>query len=140
VTENSPADRFGNRRHVIPLIEQHEFFHQILRRNQVSRRSVLRGGVSAAGASLLLGGGFAAPAYASSTADDLATAGTIAGGFVVNGRHLSFGPNPQRQMWVAGQLFNLNTYNAVPSGIRVEVEYGHDVGYGRTVAALKSGT
>ena len=120
---------------MIPLIEQHEFFHQILRRNQVSRRSVLRGGVSAAGASLLLGGGFAAPAYASSTADDPATAGTIAGGFVVNGRHLSFGPNPQRQMWVAGQLFNLNTYNAVPSGIRVEVEYGHDVGYGRTVAA-----
>ena len=39
-------------------------------------------------------------------------------------------------MWVAGQLFNLNTYNAVPSGIKVEVEYGHEAGvYGRTVLA-----
>ena len=65
----------------------------------------------------------------------MATTGTVAGGFVVNGRHLSFGPNPQRQMWVAGPLFNLNTYNAVPSGIGVEVEYVHDAGYGRTATA-----
>ena len=54
---------------------------------------------------------------------------------MVNGRHLSFGSDPQRQMWVAGQLFNLNTYNAVPSGIRVHVEYGHDTAYGHVVPA-----
>jgi Calcineurin-like phosphoesterase len=68
-------------------------------------------------------------------ADALASTGTVADGFVVNGRHLSFGSDPRRQMWVAGQLFNLNTYNAVPSGIKVHVEYGHDASYGRVVRA-----
>ncbi|HTJ67654.1 MAG TPA: metallophosphoesterase [Actinospica sp.] len=116
---------------MIPFVEQHELFQQILRRNAVSRRTVLRGGVGAAGAAFLLGGGFGAPAYASA----LTGTGTIAGGFVVNGRHLSFGPDPRRQMWVTGQLFNLNTYNAVPSGIKVEVEYGHDALYGHTATA-----
>ena len=112
------------------MAEQHELFQQVLRRNVVSRRSMLRGSVTAAGAAFLLGGtGTAA------FADPLSSTGTVAGGFVVNGRHLSFGPNPQRQMWVAGQLFNLNTYNAVPSGVRVHVEYGHDRSYGHTVPA-----
>jgi len=65
----------------------------------------------------------------------LASTGTVADGFVVNGRHLAFGPNPEQQMWVAGQLFNLNTYNAVPSGVRAYVEYGYDAYYGALVEA-----
>jgi hypothetical protein len=113
------------------MIEQHELFQQVLRRNLVSRRTMIRGSVGAAGAAFLLGGGAAETAFA----DVLTHTGTVAGGFVVNGRHLSFGSDPERQMWVAGQLFNLNTYNAVPSGIRVHVEYGHDTAYGHVVPA-----
>ena len=112
------------------MAEQHELFQQVLRRNVVSRRAMLRGGIGAAGAAFLLGGS-ARTAFA----DTLASTGTIADGFVVNGRHLAFGPDPRRQMWVAGQLFNLNEYNAVPSGIKVHVEYGHDASYGRVVPA-----
>src|SRR5271165_5858114 len=114
----------------VPMAEQHELFQQVLRRNVVSRRAMLRGGIGAAGAAFLLGGS-ARTAFA----DTLASTGTIADGFVVNGRHLAFGPDPRRQMWVAGQLFNLNEYNAVPSGIKVHVEYGHDASYGRVVPA-----
>jgi hypothetical protein len=133
MTEDSPrAGASGIRPRIVSLAEEHELFQQILRRNAVSRRSILRGGVSASGAAFLLGGGFGA---ARASADALSSTGTIAGGFVVNGRHLSFGPDPQRQMWVAGQLFNLNTYNAVPSGIKVEVEYGRDAFYGHTAVA-----
>jgi hypothetical protein len=113
------------------MAEQHELFQQILRRNVVSRRTMLRGSVGAAGAAFLLGGGFGEVAFA----DALTTTGTVAGGFVVNGRHLSFGRDPQREMWVAGQLFDLNQYNAVPSGIKLAVEYGHDRTYGRVVQA-----
>jgi hypothetical protein len=113
------------------MVEQHELFQQVLRRNVVSRRTVLRGSVGATGAAFLLGGGVGGTAFA----DALSSTGTVAGGFVVNGRHLAFGPDPRRQMWVAGQLLNLNTYNAVPSGIRVYVEYGHDASYGRMVPA-----
>jgi hypothetical protein len=112
------------------MAEQHELFQQVLRRNVVSRRTMLRGGIGAAGAAFLLGGS-ARTAFAGT----LASTGTIADGFVVNGRHLAFGPDPRRQMWVAGQLFNLNEYNAVPSGIKVHVEYGHDASYGRVVPA-----
>jgi hypothetical protein len=113
------------------MAEQHELFQQVLRRNVVSRRTILRGGISAAGATFLLGG-----ATGTALAGPLAAAGTIADGFVVNGRHLSFGADPERSMWVAGQLFNLNTYNAVPpSGITVAVEYGHDASYGHRVTA-----
>jgi Calcineurin-like phosphoesterase len=113
------------------MAEQHEVFQQVLRRNVVSRRTILRGGISAAGATFLLGG-----ATGTALAGTLAAPGTIADGFVVNGRHLSFGADPERSMWVAGQLFNLNTYNAVPpSGITVVVEYGHDASYGHRVSA-----
>ena len=112
------------------MVEQHELFHQILRRNTISRRTMLRGSIGVAGAAFLLGrsGGTA-------FADTLTSTGTVADGFLVNGRHLSFGPNPEREMWVAGQLFNLNTYNAVPSGITVYVEYGDDASYGGVVQA-----
>jgi Calcineurin-like phosphoesterase len=81
--------------------------------------------------SAMLGNGFGSPAFA----EQLSSTGTVAGGFVVNGRHLAFGADPQRQMAVAGQLFNLNTYNAVPSGIRVRVEYGTDRSYGAVAHA-----
>ena len=84
------------------------------------------GSVGAVGAAFLLGNGYGSRAFA----DQLASTGTIADGFVVNGRHLSFGVDPQREMWVAGQLFNLNHYNAVPSGFKVSVEYGTDRSYG----------
>jgi hypothetical protein len=66
----------------------------------------------------------------------IASTGTVAGGFLVNGRHLSFGDDPSREMWVGGQLFNLNKYNAVPpSSVRVWLEYGRDRSYGRRVEA-----
>ena len=84
------------------------------------------GSVGAVGAAFLLGNGYGSRAFA----DQLASTGTIADGFVVNGRHLSFGVDPQREMWVAGQLFNLNHYNAVPSRFKVSVEYGTDHTYG----------
>jgi len=113
------------------MAEQHELFQRVLRRNVVSRRTMLRGSIGAAGAAFLLGGGSARPAFA----DVLASTGTVADGFVVNGRHLAFGPNPEHEIWVAGQLFNLNTYNAVPSGIRAYVEYGYDEYYGALVEA-----
>jgi len=139
MTEDLPRAGASGRESFQPpamhFVEQHELFQQILRRNLVSRRSILRGSVTAAGAAFLLGGGYGATATASVTSVDTSTIGTIAGGFVVNGRHLSFGPDPRRSMWVAGQLFNLNTYNAVPSGIKVEVEYGRDASYGHTAAA-----
>ncbi len=97
----------------------------------VSRRSLLKGSVGAAGAALLLGNGFGSPAFA----EQLSSTGTVAGGFVVNGRHLAFGADPRHEMAVAGQLFNLNTYNAVPSGIKVRVEYGTDRSYGAVATA-----
>jgi len=104
-----------------------------LRRQVVSRRTVVRGAVGAAAGSLLLGSGrWSGQAVAAV----LAETGTVAGGFVVNGRHLSFGDDPTREMWVGGQLFNINTYNAVPPrSVRVWVDYGTDRFYGRTVEA-----
>jgi hypothetical protein len=113
------------------MAEQHELFQQVLRRNVVSRRTILRGSIGVAGAAFLLGGTSGQRAFA----DVLSSTGTVADGFVVNGRHLSFGADPEREMWVAGQLFNLNTYNAVPSGIKVSVEYGLDGSYGNVVRA-----
>jgi hypothetical protein len=117
-----------------PLAEQHEDWMAHLRSQPVSRRTIFRGAVGAAAGGLLLGSGVrwsdrAVAAVAAST-------GTIAGGFVVNGRHLSFGDDPATQMWVGGQLFNLNHYNAVPPrSVRVWVDYGRDASYGHTVEA-----
>ena len=104
-----------------------------LRRQVVSRRTVVRGAVGAAAGSLLLGSGrWSGQAVAAALADT----GTVAGGFVVNGRHLSFGDDPTTQMWVGGQLFNINTYNAVPPrSVRVWVDYGTDRFYGHTLEA-----
>ncbi len=111
--------------------EQHELLQQQLRRNVVSRRNVLRGSVGVAGAAFLLGGGYGSRALA----DTLSSTGTVAGGFVVNGRHLAFGVDPRREMAIAGQLFNLNKYNSVPSGIKVRVQYGIDSSYGHWASA-----
>jgi Calcineurin-like phosphoesterase len=116
-----------------PFAQQHEEWMAHLRRQVVSRRTVVRGAVGAAAGSLLLGSGrWSGQAVAAVLADT----GTVAGGFVVNGRHLSFGDDPTREMWAGGQLFNINTYNAVPPrSVRVWVDYGTDRFYGRTVEA-----
>ena len=104
-----------------------------LRRQVVSRRTIVRGAVGAAAGSLLLGSG----SWSSqAVAAVVASTGTVAGGFLVNGRHLSFGDDPAREMWAGGQLFNLNKYNAVPpKSVRVWLEYGTDRSYGHTIAA-----
>src|SRR5580692_4648478 len=114
-----------------PLAEQHDEWMAHLRRQAVSRRTVFRGAIGAAAAgSFLLGSG---RWPASAVAAVAAQTGTIAGGFVVNGRHLSFGDNPETEMWVGGQLFNLNQYNAVPPGsVRVFVAYGRAKSYAQT--------
>jgi hypothetical protein len=116
-----------------PLAEQHEEWTAHLRRHVVSRRTVLKGSVGAAAGSLLLGPGLWS---GSAVAAAIAAAGTVAGGFLVNGRHLSFGDDPRREMWVGGQLINVDTYNAVPpKSVRVWVEYGGDRSYGHRVEA-----
>jgi hypothetical protein len=116
-----------------PLVEQHEEWMAHLRRQVVSRRTIVRGAVGAAAGSLLLGAGNWSD---QAVAAVIASTGTVAGGFLVNGRHLSFGDDPRTQMWVGGQLFNLNKYNAVPPrSVRVWLEYGRDRSYGHTVGA-----
>jgi len=104
-----------------------------LRRQGVSRRTVIKGAVGAAAGSLLLGSGnWSGQAVAAA----VASTGTVAGGFLVNGRHLSFGDDPRREMWAGGQLFNLHKYNAVPPrSVRVWLEYGRDRSYGHVVDA-----
>ena len=105
-----------------------------LRRQVVSRRRVFRGAVGAAAGGLLLGSGTRWSERA--VAAVLADTGTVAGGFLVNGRHLSFGDDPAREMWAGGQPFNINTYNEVPPrSIRVWVDYGRDRFCGHTVEA-----
>jgi Calcineurin-like phosphoesterase len=122
-----------NARQDRPLVEQHEEWTAHLRRQVVSRRTVFRGAVGAAAGSLLLGSGRWADAAVAAT---LAGTGTIAGGFVVNGRHLSFGPDPTTEMRAGGQLFNLTTYNAIPPrSVRVVLDYGRDRSYGSVVEA-----
>ncbi|HTR91982.1 MAG TPA: metallophosphoesterase family protein [Trebonia sp.] len=117
-----------NPRRERPLAEQYDEWAAHLRRHPVSRRAMISGSVGAAAAGLLLGpGGW--PARAAAAA--VAATGTVAGGFLVNGRHLSFGDDPSTQMWVGGQLFNLNKYNALPpKSLRVWLEYGTDHSYG----------
>jgi hypothetical protein len=106
-----------------------------LRGQVVSRRTLVRGTVGGATAGLLLGAGSRASAAGLSGAVLMDT-GTIASGFVVNGRHLSFGADPSTTMWAGGQLINLNHYNALPPrSVRVWLDYGTDRSYGRTVEA-----
>jgi hypothetical protein len=122
-----------NTRQDRPLVEQHEEWTAHLRRQVVSRRTVLRGAVGAAAGSLLLGSGRWADAAVAAT---LAGTGTVAGGFVVNGRHLSFGADPTTEMRAGGQLFNLTAYNAIPPrSVRVFLDYGRDRSYGSVVEA-----
>src|ERR1700722_7185434 len=116
-----------------PLAEQHETWMAHLRRQTVSRRTIARDPVGPAVGRLLLGpGNWSDQAVASA----VASVGTVAGGFVVNGRHLSFGDDPQTQMWVGGQLLDLNRYNGVPPrSVKVWLEYGRDRSYGHVVEA-----
>jgi hypothetical protein len=117
-----------------PLVEQHEEWMAHLRRQAVSRRTVFRGAIGAAAGGLLLGS--AGQWSDRAVAAVLAGAGTVAGGFLVNGRHLSFGDDPATEMWAGAQLFNINEYNAVPPrSIRVWVDYGRDRSYGHTAEA-----
>jgi hypothetical protein len=117
-----------------PLVEQHEEWMAHLRRHAVSRRTMFRGAVGAAAGSLLLGS--SARWSDRAVAAVLADTGTVAGGFLVNGRHLSFGEDPTREMWAGGQLFNIHHYNAVPPrSVKVWVDYGRDRFYGHTVEA-----
>src|ERR1700728_4169335 len=105
-----------------PFAQQHEEWMAHLRRQVVSRRTVVRGAVGAAAGSLLLGSGrWADPAVAAT----LGATRTIAGCFVLNGRHLSSGDAPATEMRAGGQLVNLLTYNAIPPRtVRVVAEYG----------------
>ncbi len=116
-----------------PLAEQYEQWMAHLRRHGVSRRAFTETPVGAAAGDFVLGSGSGSgPAAAAA----VASAGTIADGFLVNGRHLSYGDDPRTQMWVGGQLFNVHTYNAVPpKSLRVWLEYGADRSYGMTVEA-----
>src|ERR1700722_11914675 len=102
----STSGASGTPRTERPLAEQHDEWMAHLRRNMISRRTMVRGAVGAAARSLLLGSGnWTGRALASVVATVVADGGTIAGGFVVNGRHLSFGEDPPTQMWAGGQLF-----------------------------------
>jgi hypothetical protein len=104
-----------------------------LGRQVVSRRTIFRGAVGAAAGGFLLGSGsWSGQAVAAA----IASTGTVAGGWLVNGRHLSFGDDPKTQMWAAGQLFNLHKFNAVPpKSVRVWLEYGQDRSYGHLIEA-----
>jgi Calcineurin-like phosphoesterase len=125
----------SNFRPVRTLPEQHEMWLKHLRGSVISRRTMLKGAVGGMAGTFLLGSGSDLVGRTAS-ASALADTGTVAGGFVVNGRHLSYGNDPTTQMWTAGQLFNIRTYNAVPpSGIQVWVDYGRDATYGATVVA-----
>jgi hypothetical protein len=78
-----------------PLAEQHEEWMARLSRQVVSRRTIVRGAVGAAAGSLLLGAGNWSD---QAVAAVIASTGTVAGGFLVNGRHLSFGDDPSREL------------------------------------------
>jgi Calcineurin-like phosphoesterase len=120
-------------RGVRPFSEQQEEWSAHLRRNVVSRRTLFKGAITGVSAAALMGTrDWSQPGIASAATG----LGTIAGGFLVNGRHLSFGEDPTTQMWVGGQLFNLNQYNAIPpKSIRVWLDYGTSPGYGSSVEA-----
>src|SRR5580704_3003275 len=112
-------------RAVRPFAEHHEEWSAHLRRHVVSRRTLFKGAITSVTAAALLGErAWSEPALASASTG----LGTVAGGFLVNGRHLSFGDDATTEMWVGGQLFNINHYNAVPPGsIRVWLDYGRSV-------------
>jgi hypothetical protein len=97
----------------------------------VSRRTLIKGAISGVTAAALMGTrAWTEPEFASAASG----LGTIAGGFLVNGRHLAFGDDPTSEMWVGGQLFNVNQYNAVPpNSIRVWLDYGSGPGYGSSM-------
>ena len=114
------------------MAEQHDDWLRHLRSNAVSRRTILKGAAAGAAGSLLVAGGVPGQALAATARAD----GHLAGGFLVNGRHLSFGDDPTSEMWVAGQLVSPNDSNARPPGqIKVWVEFGHDRSYGHRVEA-----
>lgn len=96
------------------VAEQHDWIRGHLRRHPVSRRSALRGGIGVVGAM-----GLASAPWTLAACSSAAQAPVS-----VVGRHLSFGPDPQRGMAIAGEL------TAPPPG-RVVVELGQNLAPGR---------
>jgi hypothetical protein len=108
--------------------DQYDEWMAHLRRHSVSRRTLIRGTVGVAAGGLLLGPGWVSKA--------LPVSGTIADGFAVNGRHLSFGADPSRHVAAGAQLINLNRYSALPpNSVRVWLDYGTSRFYGTTIEA-----
>ncbi len=70
----------------------------------MSRRTLFKGAIGVTAAALI-----GTRAWSDSGIASAATGlGTVASGFLVSGRHLSFGDDPTSEMWVGGQLFNVN--------------------------------
>ena len=107
-----------------------------LRRQAVSRRATDRGPVGAAVGTMLLGSGTWSD-EAVAAAVTLHRDGRSPHGFLVNGRHLSFGDDPRRGDVGRRPAFQLcHTYNAVsPRSVRVWLEYGRDRSYGHVIEA-----
>ena len=120
-------------RGVRPFAEHHEEWTAHLKHQVVSRRTLFKGAIAGVTATALIGTrAWTEPGIASAATG----LGTVAGGFLVNGRHLSFGDDPTSEMWIGGQLFNVNQYNAIPpSAIRIWLDYGSSPGYGSSVEA-----
>ena len=105
-----------------------------LRRHSVSRRTVVRGAVGAAAGSLLLGS--SARLVWPGRGVGPGRHRDVAGGFLVNGRHLSFGDDPTHGDVGRRAAVQHHHYNAVPPrSVRVWVDYGRDRSYGHTVEA-----
>lgn len=99
------------------LDEQHDWVTRFLKSKPVSRRSALRGA-----------GGILVAAAAYGGMDSLLAACGTPGAAGMTGRHLSFGPDPARQMAVAGEL------TGKPGGA-ILMDVGSDPSYGMTVEA-----
>ena len=119
------------RRDPVPMPELHDDWLRYLRSHSVSRRTVMKGFAVGAAGSLLAAG---LPA----TLAGAATAGavTLAGGFLVNGRHLSFGDDPQpRDVGRRAAVQPEQVQRRAAGSVKVWLEYGRDRSYGHTVEA-----
>jgi hypothetical protein len=100
--------------------EQQDWLRSYLKRHLVSRRTALKGGVSAVAAL-----GMTTAPWALAACSQAASTGAPVN---VIGRHLSYGTDPKTQMAIAAEL------TAKPTG-KVVVELGKDTGYGQTIEA-----
>lgn len=118
----------------LSIAEQHDVLTDHLRRHAVSRRSALKAAAGGAGALALARISFAGSAAAALGSP---TARPVAGAawghtpeLALSGRHLSFGSDPAREMWVGAQLSGKPGRRD-----RVLLELGHDHRYGELVEA-----